>query len=390
MELILADPAHRSHLLPLAFTRPVAEFRVGILTLREKWEHHTGLQGSWLTEPYLQAKYPMAPSSDMLVVNGAVCCNAALGQAATVLQPGEVLIGPMGWLAYRASQPEEKPEALNQIVFQPPVNTIHRLWDLFLLNGAELNADFDLLTRGRTSATLSATNTLLGERIFAEPGARVEGCILNATSGPIYLGADSEVMEGSMIRGGFALLDHSQVKLGTKVYGPTTVGPHSRIGGEVNNAVIFGYSNKGHDGFLGNAVLGEWVNMGADSNNSNLKNNYDEVKLWSYPRGGFERTGQQFCGLIMADHSKCGINTMFNTGTVVGVSCNVFGAGFPRNFIPDFTWGGSGGLTLYQTAKAFETAQRVMERRGLDLTPVDQAILQHVYDQTESLRKGMS
>jgi UDP-N-acetylglucosamine diphosphorylase/glucosamine-1-phosphate N-acetyltransferase len=197
-------------------------------------------------------------------------------------------------------------------------------------------------------------------------------------------------MEGSMIRGGFALLDHSQVKLGTKVYGPTTVGPHSRIGGEVNNAVIFGYSNKGHDGFLGNAVLGEWVNMGADSNNSNLKNNYDEVKLWSYPRGGFERTGQQFCGLIMADHSKCGINTMFNTGTVVGVSCNVFGAGFPRNFIPDFTWGGSGGLTLYQTAKAFETAQRVMERRGLDLTPVDQAILQHVYDQTESLRKGMS
>lgn len=390
MELILADPAHRSHLLPLAFTRPVAEFRVGILTLREKWERRLGLQGSWLTEPYLQGKYPMQTAGDVLVVNGAACCNASLAHEALQLHKGHVLMSASGWLAYRAAQVEQHPESLHAVPYDQPVNMIQRLWDIFLMNGAEMEADFELVTHGRTSAPVSNTNTVLGSRIFLEPGAQVEGCILNAKSGPIYLGSDTEVMEGSVIRGGFALLNHSQVKLGAKVYGPTTVGPHSRIGGEVNNAVIFGYSNKGHDGFLGNAVLGEWVNIGADSNNSNLKNNYDEVKLWSYPRGGFERTGQQFCGLIMADHSKCGINTMFNTGTVVGVSCNVFGAGFPRNFIPDFTWGGSGGLTIYQPAKAFETAQRVMERRGLHLTADDQAILQHVFDQTEALRKGMA
>ena len=390
MHLLIADPAHRINLLPLAFTRPVADFRVGILTLREKWEKHLRLKAAWQTEAYLAPLFPGTAEQDLLVVNGAVCANAQVGHAALALKPNQVLMHQGVWLAYRSEAGPADHASFEQVGFGGNVHVINRLWDIFLLNGAELEADFELLTHGRTSAAISQTNTIIGTRIFAEEGAVAEGAIFNAKTGPIYLGAHSEVMEGSVIRGGFALLDHSQVKLASKVYGPTTVGPHSRIGGEVNNSVIFGYSNKGHDGFLGNAVLGEWVNIGADSNNSNLKNNYDEVKLWSYAKGGFERTGQQFCGLIMADHAKCGINTMFNTGTVVGVSCNVFGAGFPRNFIPDFSWGGAGGLSVYQTAKAFETAERVMVRRQVPFTAEHRAILEEVFRLTEGHRKGLS
>ena len=245
-----------------------------------------------------------------------------------------------------------------------------------------------MLTQGRTSAAISETNQVLGvENIFIEPGATIECAILNATTGPIYVGKDAEVMEGSVVRGPFALCEGAKLKLGAKIYGPTTIGPHSKVGGEVNNSVIFGYSNKGHDGFLGNSVLGEWCNIGADSNNSNLKNNYAEVRLWDYETGGFARTGLQFCGLMMGDHSKCGINTMFNTGTVVGVSANVFGGGFPRNFIPSFSWGGSSGFTTYLTRKAFEVAEIVMARRDVAFTDDDKAILEHVFEVSKQYRK---
>jgi UDP-N-acetylglucosamine diphosphorylase/glucosamine-1-phosphate N-acetyltransferase len=233
---------------------------------------------------------------------------------------------------------------------------------------------------------LSGSNTLIGERIFIEEGAQAEAATFNSLSGPIYLGKDSLVMEGSVVRGGLSLGERSQLKLAAKIYGPTTIGPHCKVGGEVSNSVIMGYANKGHDGFLGNSVLGEWCNLGADTNTSNLKNNYAEVRLWSYESKRFESTGLQFCGLIMGDHSKSGINTMFNTGTLVGVSSNIFGGGFPRNFIPSFSWGGSSGFTEYRFDKAMETAEKVMGRRGIELDEVERAVLRHVFDESAELR----
>jgi UDP-N-acetylglucosamine diphosphorylase/glucosamine-1-phosphate N-acetyltransferase len=274
------------------------------------------------------------------------------------------------------------------IEYDDEVLKLEHTWDIFSKNGQAIEDDFELLTKGRRSQQIpSSNNVISGEYIFIEEGAKLEFATLNASSGPIYIGKDAEIMEGSMIRGPFALCEHATVKLGAKIYGPTTVGPHSKVGGEVNNSVIFGYSNKGHDGFLGNSVLGEWCNLGADTNNSNLKNNYAEVRLWDYNTETFAKTGLQFCGLMMGDHSKCGINTMFNTGTVVGVSANIFGSGFPRNFVPSFSWGGNGGFTTYLTNKAFEVAEVVMSRRDIELTDIDKAILEHVFEVTKKFRR---
>ncbi|MEO1714969.1 MAG: glucose-1-phosphate thymidylyltransferase, partial [Bacteroidota bacterium] len=261
--------------------------------------------------------------------------------------------------------------------------------EIFSQNGAALRSDYEKLTRNRLSEALPESNTLIGPKnqLFIEPGASVEGAILNTKTGPIYIGKDAAVMEGAIIRGPFALGNNGVVKLGAKVYGPTTIGPFAKIGGEVNNSVLFGYSNKGHDGFLGNSVIGEWCNLGADTNNSNLKNNYAEVRAWNYKLEGFIPTGLQFCGLIMGDHSKCGINTMFNTGTVVGVSANIFGAGFPRNFVPSFTWGGPSGMSTYRVKKAFETAERVMVRRKKELDKVERDILEHVFRISSTYRR---
>ena len=260
-------------------------------------------------------------------------------------------------------------------------------WEIFKFNGENITSDFEFLTKGRKSAEISSTNNLSGkENIFVEEGAKIEFATLNATSGPIYIGKDAEIMENSVVRGPFALCDHSVLKLAAKIYGPTTVGPHSKIGGEVNNSVIFGYSNKAHDGFLGNSVIGEWCNLGADTNNSNLKNNYAEVRLWNYENERFIKTGLQFCGLIMGDHSKCAINTMFNTGTVVGVNANIFGEGFPRNFVPSFSWGGAHGFSNYDIKKAYEVAEKVMERRSIQLDDKEKNILKEVYERTSKYR----
>ena len=278
-------------------------------------------------------------------------------------------------------------DTLEVYQLEATVLKVETTWDIFSKNGAAIKADFDLLTAERTSAPIPENTVAFNpEAIFIEEGAKLPLCVLNATDGPIYIGKNSEIMEGSMVRGPFALCEGSTLKMGTKIYGPTTVGPHSKVGGEVNNSVFFGYSNKGHDGFLGNSVIGEWCNLGADTNNSNLKNNYAEVRLWSYETENFAKTGLQFCGLMMGDHSKCGINTMFNTGTVVGVSANIFGSGFPRNFIPSFSWGGAKGFTTYLTSKAFEVAQVVMKRRGLELSTQDSAILEHVFEQSSAYR----
>lgn len=390
MNLILFDGPERNHLLPLTFTRPVGEIRVGILTIKEKWEKRLETKASYLTRPHLSALFPMKKGKDNLLVNGSVCPDMRLLAKVVELKKGQGLYA--GNVLVAAYLNEDRiadifeDDKLEVIPYEQEIVQIGKPWDIFAKNGNQLERDFNFLTEGRTSATLSSTNTIIGDRVFAEEGVEAEAAVFNSTSGPIYLAKESVVMEGSMIRGGLSLGEHSTLKMGAKIYGPTTIGPHSKVGGEVSNSVITGYSNKGHDGFLGNSVIGEWCNLGADTNTSNLKNNYDEVKLWNYGRGGFDRTGLQFCGLIMGDHSKCGINTMFNTGTVVGVSANIFGSGFPRNFVPSFAWGGASGFTEYRVDKAIDTMNRVMERRGKSVTDDISAMIHHIYEETAQFR----
>jgi UDP-N-acetylglucosamine diphosphorylase/glucosamine-1-phosphate N-acetyltransferase len=272
--------------------------------------------------------------------------------------------------------------------FNEDIIRIENTWDIFSKNGEAIQEDFNFITKDRKSKPIPSSNHVIDpENIFIEDGAKLEFTTLNASSGPIYIGKDTEIMEGSLIRGPLALCEGATIKLGTKIYGPTTIGPFSKVGGEVKNAVLFAYSNKGHEGFLGNSVLGEWCNLGADTNNSNMKNNYTEVRLWDYQTESFTKTGLQFCGLMMGDHSKCGINTMFNTGTVVGVSANIFGSGFPRNFVPSFSWGGHSGFTTYLTQKAFEVAKVAMARRGMEFTNQDAAILLHIFEETKKFRR---
>ena len=381
MKIQLVDGKHRDHLLPLTYTRPVAQLRCGILTIAEKYQKR-GFEVGYETEDYLQEKFPSIHHD--ILVSGSVCPTDSFIDAITSLTEGQGLIQDDQLLAFKGANWADTPNEI--FPFNDVLNLIIRPWDIWTKNAAEMNIDFDVLTKDRFSAPIDSSNTVFGDRIFLEEGARVKASILNATSGPIYLAQNAEVMEGSIVRGGLALGAHSALKLGTKVYGATTLGPHCKVGGEINNSVILGYSNKGHDGFLGNSAIGEWCNLGADTNNSNLKNNYDEVKAWSYVDGRFSKTGQQFCGLIMGDHSKSGINTMFNTGTVVGVSANVYGAGFPRNFIPSFTWGGPQGTTEYMIKKALDTANRMMQRRGLQVDDVERTILEKVYADSAKYR----
>jgi UDP-N-acetylglucosamine diphosphorylase/glucosamine-1-phosphate N-acetyltransferase len=392
MNIILFDGPERANLLPLTFTRPVADLRCGILTLREKWERRSGLTTTTLTEEYLSPKWPVVEAEENILINGSICATDELFEAIRSLANHEVLrakpqTDEEGMLIACKTDlqgmEEGAIEKMKSVYFDAPFVHIQYPWDLFSNNAVELENDFNLLTEGRESAPISGSNTLIGDRIFLEEGASVEASTLNSVTGPIYLGTDATIMEGSMVRGGLALCDHATLKMGAKIYGATTVGPHSKVGGEVNNSILIGYSNKGHDGFLGNSVIGEWCNLGADTNNSNLKNNYAEVKVWNYPAGRFIPTGLQFCGLIMGDHSKSGINTMFNTGTVVGVSANIFGGGFPRNFIPSFSWGGAGGMTDFKLAKAEEVAERVMERRNISFDEKERAILEHLYQEAQ-------
>lgn len=380
---ILFDDKRRDHLLPLTFTRPVAELRIGILTIAQKWELMLNAKASHLTQPYLSGKYPLHQGEINCLINGGVCPTAALVRRIMNLKLGEALV--QGDVLVAALVGDRllstlEPSAFVSHEIADELLQVKHLWDLFALNGMALEHDFELLTRGRRSQPIPPSNHVVcPERIFIEDGARVECAVLNASSGPIYIGRDAEVMEGSLIRGGLCLGEHSTLKMGAKIYGPTTIGPHCKVGGEVNNSVLQGYTNKAHDGFLGNSVLGEWCNLGADTNNSNLKNNYAEVKLWNYAQRRFEKTGMQFCGLIMADHSKCGINTMFNTGTVVGVASNIFGSGFPRNFVPSFAWGGAAGLEVHSLGMALGTAAQAMARRGLELSAHDREILGHIF-----------
>ncbi|RZL36463.1 MAG: glucose-1-phosphate thymidylyltransferase [Pedobacter sp.] len=392
MNYILFDGTVRNALLPFTFTRPVADIRIGILTIREKWEKYLGSTTTTLTEEYLQEKYPMVELEENVMINASFLPNAVLAEMVSNLEVNQVIFKGDEVIAFFTQDSQEDVDFDQYEIFEleEEVLTVQNTWDIFQKNDMAIREDFELLTEDRKSQPIpKSVNVIAPENIFIEEGAHLEFVTLNASTGPIYIGKNAEIMEGSVIRGPFALCESAQVKLATKVYGATTVGPHSRIGGEVNNSVLFGYSNKGHDGFLGNSVLGEWCNIGADSNNSNLKNNYEEVKLWSYETEGFAKTGLQFCGLMMGDHSKCGINTMFNTGTVVGVSANIFGSGFPRNFVPSFSWGGASGFTTYITKKAFETARIVMSRRNVEFDEKEQNILLHVFEETKKWRKDV-
>jgi len=390
MNYILFDGTVREALLPFTFTRPVADIRIGILTIREKWEKYLGYTTTTVTEEYLSEKYPMVEMESNVMINASFLPNPNLVEKIKNLKSNQALFAGDTVIAFFTSDTQDEVDfdTYEIMEHQDEVITVAHTWDIFSKNDAAIRADFELLTADRKSQAIpKSVNVIAPENIFIEEGAKLEFVTLNASTGPIYIGTNSEIMEGSVIRGPFALCESGRVKLATKVYGATTVGPHSVIGGEVNNSVLFGYSNKGHDGFLGNSVLGEWCNIGADSNNSNLKNNYEPVKLWSYETENFAQTGLQFCGLMMGDHSKCGINTMFNTGTVVGVSANIFGSGFPRNFVPSFSWGGASGFTTYQTNKAFQTAKIAMARRNVEFTDLDAAILEHVFESTKKYRK---
>ncbi len=398
MNLILFD-CHktRANLLPFTFTRPVADIRLGILTIREKWEKWLNKTSFSLTEDYLLGKFkPAGDSEPALYVSGAVLPDEKLVAAINKLGALQALTVKGEIVAFKSEKHHlnyENFEAIAKgftaVEYAEAVTAVNNLWDIFGMNGVALKADFDLITKGRKSQPLSDTNKLIGpvENLFIEEGAVVEASVLNVSTGVIYIGKDAEVMENCAVRGPFALCEHAALKMSTKVYGATTIGPHSKVGGELNNVVVFGYSNKAHDGFLGNSVLGEWCNLGADTNNSNLKNNYSGVEVFNYREGKPVETGLTFCGLMMGDHSKSGINTMFNTGTVVGVSANVFGADFPPKFIPSFSWGGNRWLLTFSLDKSLEVAERVMQRRGIKLEEADRKILETVFEREKKYRK---
>ena len=389
MNYILFDSDVRDTLLPFTYTRPVADIRIGILTIREKWEQHLGLTTTTITQEYLEEKYPMVEMEENILINASFCPTPSLVAKVKNLSKNEAIFKGDDVLAFHTTQSQEEVDfdTYTQIEFEDELIQIKNTWDIFKYNGKAIQLDFDLITEGRTSEPIPAGVRVLNkENIFIEEGAQIVFSTLNASEGPIYIGKDALIMENSSIRGPFAMSEHAVVKMGAKIYKDTTIGPHSKVGGEISNAVIFGYSNKGHDGYLGNAVIGEWCNLGADTNNSNLKNNYSEVKLWNYETGRFAKTGLQFCGLMMGDHSKCGINTMFNTGTVIGISVNIFGSGFPRNFVPSFSWGGASGFTEYKTNKVFEVAEVVMQRRGITFDAKEKAILEHIFTATSQYR----
>jgi UDP-N-acetylglucosamine diphosphorylase/glucosamine-1-phosphate N-acetyltransferase len=391
MNYILFDGAVRNQLLPFTFTRPVADIRIGILTIREKWEKFLGSTTTTVTEEYLSDKFPMVELEQNVLINASFCPSENLVLLIKNLQENQAIFYNDEPLAFYANEDQEIDfDAFTVTQYtDDDVLRIENTWDIFEKNHQAIKRDYDVLTQGRTSEAIPQTTIAFNpEHIFIEKGAKVMCASLNATDGPIYIGEDTVLMEGATIQGPFALCEHSSIKMGAKIYGGTTIGPHCKVAGEVANSVMMGYSNKGHDGYMGNSVLGHWCNLGADTNTSNLKNNYAQVRLWDYDTEKFAKTGNQFCGLMMGDHSKCGINTMFNTGTVVGVSANIFGAGYPRNFIPSYSWGGSSGMETYNTTKAFEVAAVVMARRGLEFDTQEEAILNEVFEISKQWRRS--
>ncbi|RYD59110.1 MAG: glucose-1-phosphate thymidylyltransferase [Sphingobacteriales bacterium] len=397
MNYLLFDDEVRLRLLPFTHTRPIADIRCGILTMRERWEVLLDAHTGTLTEEYLQELYPQNAGDKNILINGAVFATKELVEAIQLLQPGHTLIHGRTIIAacIDGALPDSgsymtQLHAMNGSNYRDPIQRIDNLWDIFSLNDMAIREDYALVTENRVSAAIPEGVTVTGkENLFIEEGAIINaGCIINAAIGPVYIGKDAEILEGSIIRGPLALCEHAAIKMGAKIYGATTIGPGCKVGGEISNVVFFANSNKGHDGFLGNAVIGEWCNLGADTNCSNLKNNYDAVKIWDEHQNKLVKTGLTFCGLLMGDHSKCGINTMFNTGTVAAVSCNIYGAGFPDKFIPSFSWGGVEGMVTYSFDKAMDTANRMMGRRKKSLSDAERRMYQYIFEKT-AIQRGV-
>ncbi|MDO5570730.1 MAG: putative sugar nucleotidyl transferase [Bacteroidales bacterium] len=395
MNIILFDGQIRDQLLPLSFTRPIAEFRFGILTIKEKWERVLPGNYSVLTQKYLEKKYPLIIEDDNIFIAGNVTPSLMLSAEIELLNKGQVLMDKDRVIAFRGTIDQFNSSSFfTSTQTQSKILSFDRLYDLFLLNETAIEDDFRLITEGRQSEPISESVRIIGEKyfedgtpkIFIEKGAKIECAILNLSNGPVYIGQGAEVQEGSVIRAPFAMCEHSVANMNTKIYGATTLGPYCKVGGELNNVIMFGYSNKAHEGFLGNAVVGEWCNIGAGTNASNLKNDYSEIKLWSYPQGKFLKTGLQFCGLIMGDHSKTGINSMINTATILGVGVNIHGSGFPRNFVPSFSEGGASGFSDVNLVKFFQTASKMMERRGMILTNNDREIFEYINREAENYK----
>ncbi|MDR2928898.1 MAG: glucose-1-phosphate thymidylyltransferase [Cytophagaceae bacterium] len=400
--IIFFDEEAYMTLLPLTFTRPAAELRCGILTITEKWSKRLRLSYGFRCRQYLSNKYPLTIESDNLLIYGGLLPNAELLKRIEMLQLGQVickdgkqLVGRISKESYEAYAGDMETAFREKQEIDFPVNIITRPYHLVSFNRSEIANDFELITAGRKSEELSTTVTVVGahkepslhERIFLESGAVVEHVMLNPQRGPIYIGRDTVIMEGSLIRGPVALCNNAQINLGTKVYAGTTLGPYCKGGGEINNTVMIGYSNKGHDGFVGDSVIGEWCNIGADTNTSNLKNDFAEVKLWDYQTERFLKTGLQFLGLVMGDFSRCGINTMFNSGTVIGVGCNIYGSGYPRNYIPSFALGGSQGFRMNNFKEICKIASIAMSRRNVTFSNEDEDILTEIFKITKAYRK---
>lgn len=379
--ILFDDLLIRQSLLPLTFTRPVGEIRIGIQTISEKWRAYLQSEISFYTKDYLQTKYPLILTEDNIFINSGVCPTQTLVEAIQQLAPETALLQGETILAYRSKEAKDTFE--NTITFEGTVRIIRHAIDIYTHNGEQIINDFERITAGRTSQPINDRFTAFynESQIFIEEGVDLKSIVLDATHGPIYIGKGVSLSIGALIQGPFAICENSVVNMGAKMRRNTTIGPHCKVGGEISNSVIFGNSNKGHEGFMGNSVIGEWCNWGADTNNSNLKNDYSKVELWSYVSNRYENTGSQFVGLIMGDHSKCGINTMFNTGTVVGVNCNIFGADFQPKHIPSFSWSnGNGTFKTYHLRKANQVARAVLERRGKEFDAVEEQILKAIFE----------
>ena len=389
MTLILTDFNFHSAFLPLTFNKPIAELRFGILTIRERWEKMTSLKTFVQSESYLADKFEFAnEAKDKLVVNSTILPNKSLVEQILNLAEQTVLLQDDRIIAYRSKDFLTSFEELTRVVYDESVIQISKPWHLFSKLRAAFDVDFELLTAKRVSQKYHPSNTIIGNHpVFIEEGAQVYASVLNTQKGPIYIGKNSQIMEGSLLRGPIGIAQDSTIKMGAKIYGPCCFGPQSKVGGEIKSVMFFGYSNKGHDGFLGDSVIGEWCNLGADTNTSNLKNNYAKVKLWNYESERFDQTDEQFLGLIMGDHSKSAINTMFNTGTVIGFSCNIYGSGFPRNFIPSFSWGGNLGYSDFKLKKAIEVARMAMDRRGVEFSEEDEHLFEKIYNSEQKWKK---
>lgn len=393
MDVILFDGAAHQSLWPLTATKPVAKLRIGIFTIEEKWNYYLDTNIGVRTKGYLNAKFNAFEEEASLGIYAGVLPTLALVKSIKSLPKGQILIkdGQVIALSPMPSSNANMDDVLagmKMVEFSGELDFIDHPWDIFTHNHNEIVKDFEIVKVTKEEIQIDDTNKVIGNQLFVEKGAKVSCAIINTLEGPVFISKNAEVLEGSLIRGSLALCENAVLKMGAKVYGGTTIGPYSKVGGEVGNSVIQGYSNKGHDGYLGNSVLGEWCNLGADTNTSNLKNNYGEVKAWDYTEKEILGTGLQFCGLIMGDHSKSGINTMFNTGTVVGICANVYGSGFPPKFIPSFSWGGADGFETYKIEKAFEVAEKVMERRKIEFTKEDQEILKNILDLTVEYRSN--